>query len=59
MIPVDSEAKVLSRVAAAGTAVHIVEEVGDVEQEVAADVSAAEVVFPASDEVKCSPEMKV
>lgn len=59
LIPADSEATVWSPVVAAWTAVQAVEEVGNVEQEVAAIVSAAEVVCPASDEVKCSPEMKV
>lgn len=59
LIAVDSEAKVLSPVVAARTSVQVVEEEDDVEQEVAANVSPAEVVCPASDEVKCSPEMKV
>lgn len=59
LIPVDSEVKVLSPAVAARTSVQVVEEEDDVEQEVAANVSAAEVVCPASDEVKCSPEMKV
>lgn len=35
------------------------EEGGDVVREVAAGVSAAEVVCPAFDEVRCSPEMNV
>lgn len=59
LIPVGSDAKMLSSDVAAQTAVYVVEEGGDVEREVAAGVFAAEVVCPASDEVRCSPEMKV